>query len=147
MGETRGPGPSARLQLRPSQREVGKWCQVPLCWKWSVERTGWCGTSPGHLPPRSCGLAGSFLLAAKGAEQLPQLLFPIIDATWKGSRVLGLSLKRGFVVSGVACASPISWEEGTAGAMQRWVANGLHPGSTPELKQLVFPFKHQFSHL
>lgn len=37
----------------------------------------------------SCwGLVGSFLLALKGVEQLPQLFLPIIDAAWKGSRVL-----------------------------------------------------------
>lgn len=39
------------------------------------------------------GSAGSFLLHLKGAEELPQLFFSIIDAAWKGSRVL----------AGVAC--------------------------------------------
>lgn len=47
----------------------------------------WCGTSPGRSP-LCWGLVGSFLLALKGAEQLPQLFFPIIDAAWKESGVL-----------------------------------------------------------
>ena len=47
--------------------------------QWGEDWLAWC-------LPESCawewlGLAGSFLLALKGAEQLPQLCFSIIDAT------------------------------------------------------------------
>lgn len=68
-----------------------------LCWKRSEERTGWHGTSQSRFPPSGWVLAGSFLLALKGVEQLPQLFFPIIDATWKESGVSwdGLSLGKG----------------------------------------------------
>lgn len=107
--------------------------EVLLCWPWSGERTGWHGTSRGRLPLSSWVLAGSFLLALKGAEQLPQLFFSIIDATWKGSGVLaGRSCpeEKG-VGSGAACASATCWEEETA-AMQLWMAYGSHP-------QLLWP--------
>lgn len=84
-------------------------------------------------PPRdaclsAAGLAGSFLLALKGAEQLPQLFFSIIDATWKGRGVLaGRSRpqEKG-LGSGAACASATCWEEETA-TMQLWTAYGSHP--------------------
>ena len=45
------------------------------------QREDRCGTSGSPC----WGLVGRFLLALKGAEQLPQLFLPIIDAAWKGS--------------------------------------------------------------
>lgn len=119
-----------------------------LCWKRSEERTGWHGTSQSRFPPSGWVLAGSFLLALKGVEQLPQLFFPIIDATWKESGVSwdGLSLGKGVggARSGVACTSTIWSQGGIAGAMQPWVAYGLHLGSTPEVP---WPLSRSFSYL
>lgn len=80
-------------------------------------------------------------------EQLPQLFFSIIDATWKGSGVGwdGLSLGEGVGVgSGVARNSTLWEQERIAGAMQPWGAYGLHLDSTPELP---WPLSRSFSYL
>lgn len=73
---------ASKAAARPERGREGE-CSECCCAEMG-SREDQCGTSGS-----SCwGLVGSFLLALKGAEQLPQLFLPIIDAAWKGSGVL-----------------------------------------------------------
>lgn len=75
-GNPGGPAqqqPAAVAQPEGGRRVLGGAAVLEM--EWGEDWPAWC------LPVPWLGLAGSFLLALKGAEQLPQLCFPIVDAT------------------------------------------------------------------